>query len=463
ENSFSDAEDEGIFDSGCSRSMTGNKERLDNFQEFQGGKVTFGGDESMVILRVPRKHNLYTINLNNLCPRGNLACLVVHASVDESVKWYRRMDQSFKPFGCHLTILNISDHLGKFDGKADEGYIVGYSASNKAYRVYNVPNKRVEETMNLRFLEAKPNVQGLGHEWYFDLDYLTDTLGYKHVQANQSIGTQGAVTNSVDTSSDEVDDSPLHSADEIFQKELTRLKGQAQRATSDAKSLGLGFANDAQELQSQASAKTVPPGCIPVSTCNVPVPPGSLPIPTGSIPVPTGNTLVSTDNVPVHTSNLGNHDSSHGNFSSSSYDDEFGAALNNLVSTVEVSLVATTRINTVYPQSLINRDPTSAVQTRSKALEDLSWVDAMQEEMQKFKFHNVWVLVDLPEGKYAIGTKWILKNKRDAKGIIFRNKARLVAQGHRQEKGIDYDEVFVPVARIEAIRLFLAFASYMGF
>ncbi|GKD33074.1 putative ribonuclease H-like domain-containing protein, partial [Tanacetum coccineum] len=59
--------------------------------------------------------------------------------------------------------------------------------------------------------------------------------------------------------------------------------------------------------------------------------------------------------------------------------------------------------------------------------------------------------------------KWILKNKRDARGIVVRNKARLVAQGHRQEEGIDYDEVFALVARIEAIRLFLAFASYMGF
>ncbi|GJZ64117.1 synaptobrevin, longin-like domain protein, partial [Tanacetum coccineum] len=153
ENSYTDAEDEGIFDSGCSRSMTSNMERLDDFQEFQGGKVTFGGgegrvtgkgtirtptldfenvyyakelqqfnlfsisqicdkknrvlfidtdclvlskdfklpDESMVLLRVPRKHNLYTINLNNLSPKGNLACLVAKALVDKSVKWHRRM------------------------------------------------------------------------------------------------------------------------------------------------------------------------------------------------------------------------------------------------------------------------------------------------------------------------------------------------------------------------------------
>ncbi|GJX97124.1 putative ribonuclease H-like domain-containing protein [Tanacetum coccineum] len=104
-------------------------------------------------------------------------------------------------------------------------------------------------------------------------------------------------------------------------------------------------------------------------------------------------------------------------------------------------------------------EPSSVAQ----ALNDPDWVEAMQEEMQQFVNQDVWKLVPLPEGKTAIGTKWILKNKRDARGIVVRNKARLVAQGHRQEEGIDYDEVFAPVARIEAIRLFLAFASYMGF
>ncbi|GJR38864.1 putative ribonuclease H-like domain-containing protein [Tanacetum coccineum] len=76
---------------------------------------------------------------------------------------------------------------------------------------------------------------------------------------------------------------------------------------------------------------------------------------------------------------------------------------------------------------------------------------------------EVWVLCDLPEGKRVIGTKWVFRNKRDERGTIIKNKARLVAQGYRQEEGVDYDEVFAPVARIEAIRLFLAFASFMGF
>ncbi|GKF53523.1 putative ribonuclease H-like domain-containing protein, partial [Tanacetum coccineum] len=73
------------------------------------------------------------------------------------------------------------------------------------------------------------------------------------------------------------------------------------------------------------------------------------------------------------------------------------------------------------------------------------------------------ILVDLPFGKKAIGTKWVFKNKRDERSIVVKNKARLVAQGFRQEEGIYYDEVFAPVARIEAIRLFLAFASFMRF
>ncbi|GJY52009.1 putative ribonuclease H-like domain-containing protein [Tanacetum coccineum] len=76
---------------------------------------------------------------------------------------------------------------------------------------------------------------------------------------------------------------------------------------------------------------------------------------------------------------------------------------------------------------------------------------------------DVWTLVDLPNGKRPIGTKWVFRNKKDERGIVIKNKARLVAQGYTQEEGIDYDKVFAPVARIEAIRLFLAYASFKDF
>ncbi|GJZ29604.1 putative ribonuclease H-like domain-containing protein [Tanacetum coccineum] len=113
----------------------------------------------------------------------------------------------------------------------------------------------------------------------------------------------------------------------------------------------------------------------------------------------------------------------------------------------------------LYACFLSQIEPTSI----AKALSDSSWVEAMQEELLQFKLQQVWKLVDLPNGKRAIGTKWVFRNKKDERGIVIRNKARLVAQGHRQEEGIDYEEVFAPVARIEAIRLFLAYASFMGF
>nr|GEV06283.1 putative ribonuclease H-like domain-containing protein [Tanacetum cinerariifolium] len=87
----------------------------------------------------------------------------------------------------------------------------------------------------------------------------------------------------------------------------------------------------------------------------------------------------------------------------------------------------------------------------------------MQDELLQFSLQKVWRLVDMPYGKKPIRTKWVYRNKKKESGIVVRNKARLLAQGHRQEEKIDYDEVFAPVARIEAIRIFLAFASFMGF
>ncbi|GJS88478.1 putative ribonuclease H-like domain-containing protein [Tanacetum coccineum] len=123
------------------------------------------------------------------------------------------------------------------------------------------------------------------------------------------------------------------------------------------------------------------------------------------------------------------------------YDDEYvgvEADLSNLETNMSVSPIPTTIIHKDHPKAQIIREVDSAM------------------ELKK-------TLVDLPHGKKAIGTKWVFKNKRDQRGIVVRNKARLVAQGYRQEEGVDYDKVFAPVARIESIRLFLAFASFMGF
>ena len=86
----------------------------------------------------------------------------------------------------------------------------------------------------------------------------------------------------------------------------------------------------------------------------------------------------------------------------------------------------------------------------------------MQEELVQFEKLHVWHLVDLPPGEFAIGTKWVFKCKRDDRGILIRNKARLVVKGFNKQEGIDYEEVFAPVARLEAIRLFFILCVFQG-
>ncbi|GKA82234.1 retrovirus-related pol polyprotein from transposon TNT 1-94 [Tanacetum coccineum] len=99
----------------------------------------------------------------------------------------------------------------------------------------------------------------------------------------------------------------------------------------------------------------------------------------------------------------------------------------------------------------------------AEALKDADWVSAMQDELDQFARLKVCILVPRPEGKTIIKTKWIFKNKKDESSLVIRNKARLVAIGYCQQEGIDYDETFAPVTRIEAIRLFLAYAAHKDF
>ena len=98
-----------------------------------------------------------------------------------------------------------------------------------------------------------------------------------------------------------------------------------------------------------------------------------------------------------------------------------------------------------------------------EALKDENWIIAMQEELNQFERNKVWNLVEKPSDYPIVGTKWVFRNKLDENGTIVRNKARLVAKGYSQEEGIDYDETYAPVARLEAIRILLAFACFNNF
>ena len=96
-------------------------------------------------------------------------------------------------------------------------------------------------------------------------------------------------------------------------------------------------------------------------------------------------------------------------------------------------------------------------------MKDDSWIITMQDELNQFERNEVWKLVPRPNDHLVIGTKWVFTNKQDEYGIVVRNKARLVAKGFNQEEGIDYEETFTHVARLEAIRILLAYASSNNF
>ena len=98
-----------------------------------------------------------------------------------------------------------------------------------------------------------------------------------------------------------------------------------------------------------------------------------------------------------------------------------------------------------------------------EAMADSAWIEAMQEELHQFDRLDVWELVDRPLCKTVINLKWLWKNKRDEENTVIRNKARLVAKGYAQKEGIDFEEPFAPVARLEAVRLFIAYAAHKSF
>ncbi|GJW65573.1 putative ribonuclease H-like domain-containing protein [Tanacetum coccineum] len=651
-------EDQGYVDSGCSRHMTGNMSYLSDFKEFDGGYVTFGGgakggritgkgtlktgkldfedvyfvkelqfnlfsvsqmcdkknsvlftdtgcfvlspdfklaDESQVLLKVPRKNNMYSVDMKNIVPKESLTCLVAKATLDESMLWHRRlghvnfktinklvkdnlvkglpikrfendqtcvaclkgkqhkasckskiqnsitqplfmlhmdlfgltfvsslmnkkyclvvtddysrftwvfflaskdetsgilksfitqienlvdkkvkisdvtMEQSLKigtlidaartmlansklpttfwaeavntacyvqnrvlvvkphnktpyellrgrtpslsfmkPFGCHVTILSTFDHLGKFDGKSDDGFFVGYSLNSKAFRVYNIRTRKVEENLHVRFLVDKPIIVGDGPKWLFDIDVLTKSMNYVPVVAgtnsNDFVGTKESI--GAGHSSEETGFSqdyiliPLWKDGSPFDSSLKDASNNEPHPSNDArKKDDEGEIDDQERTEHSAQdINTVGPS---INTASINFNTGSLNINTVSPTVPTA-------------------------LPESTYADLFGDEseldLNNIATTYPVPTTLNTRIH---------------------------------------KDHSLdHVLGDVQSGEEPMK---VYRNKKDERGIMIRNKERLVEHGYTQEEGIYYDEVFALVARIGAIRLFLAYASFKDF
>ncbi|GJT26607.1 putative ribonuclease H-like domain-containing protein [Tanacetum coccineum] len=300
--------------SGLRKDMTGNMSYLSDFKDFDRGYVTFGGGSK----------------------RGK-----IHSK------------------GTLKT--------GKFDGKPDEGFFVGYSLNSKAFKVYNIRTRKVEENLNIRFLEDKPIIVGNGPKWLFDIDVLKKSMIYVPVVASTN-------------SNDFVDGSLFDFSSKNASNDEPQPSSDAGKKEDEGVSKESG--NDDQE-RPENSIQDV-------------------------------NTAGPSINTKPDMFSLGDNatlEATHADF----FGDETEVNMSNITTVYLVPSTPNTRIHKGHSLNHVIGDVHS------------------DEELLQFKLQKVWVLVDLPKGKRAIGTKWVFRNKKDER------------------------------ARIEAIRLFLAYASFMGF
>nr|GEX16460.1 putative ribonuclease H-like domain-containing protein [Tanacetum cinerariifolium] len=406
-----DLKDKGIVDSICSRHMTGNKAHLVDYQEFKGGSVAFGGSNG----RITGKGKIKTgsFNLKNINPSGDLACLFVKVSIDESNKWHRRLG--------HVNFKNLNKLV-------------------KGSLVRGLPSKIFENDHT--YVACQKGKQHNASEIDLNKEHFILPIWSAYSTTIKSLRDKIKKNSGFKTC-----EKPISQVEQVFLEELEKLKRQEKEAYNAAKSLRKEATHDIKNANT-SSTNLINSASTPLSTAG---PSRAFNDGELSYPDPSRYVLLDDPSMP-HLEDI--YDSpSEGIFTDSSYDNEGVVTdFNNLETTVSVSLTPTIRIHTIHPKTQILRDPKLAVQTKSKVNKN--------SEAHALK---VQILVDLPFGKKAIGTKRVYKNKKDERGVVVKNKARLVSHGHRQEEGIDYDEVFAIVARIKAIRIFLAFASYMGF
>nr|GEU56398.1 reverse transcriptase domain-containing protein [Tanacetum cinerariifolium] len=478
--------DKKVVDSGCSRHRIGNMSYLFDFKAINGGYVAFGGnpkggkitgkgkirigkldfndvyfvkelkfnlfsvsqicdkknsvlfintkyivlssdfkflDESHVLLRVPRENNMYNVDLKNIVPLGDLTCLFAKATLDESNLWHRRLG--------HINFKTINKVV-------------------KGNLVRGLPSKVLEN--NQTCVACKKGKQHRaswsGPTWLFDIDTLIESMNNQPViarnQPDPSVGVQElfdadkAREGNVQQyaifplwSSGFIDPQNTHD-DTTFEVKEPEFK--VQKPESE---VHVSPSSSAKTKKHDDKAKREAKGKSPVEIAAGPF-----------------NTTVSLNfeiggkSSYVHPSQYPD-DPDMAALEDITYSDDeedvgVEADFSNLETNITISPIPTTRVHKDHHVSRIIGDLSFAPLTRSmirmvkdqepkrvhQALKDPSWIEAMQEELLYFKMQKVWVLVDLPKGKRAIG--------------------------HTQEEGIGYEEVFAPVTRIEAIRWKLA-------
>ncbi|KAK1384173.1 hypothetical protein POM88_021908 [Heracleum sosnowskyi] len=307
----------------------------------------------------------------------------------------------FHVFGAKCFVLKDGEHLGNFDAKADEGIFLGYSLESKAYKVYVIEDKKMLESLNVTFDDTKrPGLQTREN---------SESLVFENLSGDLSdIEEEPEVVTVINNEDNDNDSGP--SGDSGGNTQTTTGSTSQSTGSTDHtgnKSGGAGEGSTSHTPQHFEHGES--------SRSHLP------------------RQRVCNRDHPFHLI-IGDPDTG-------------------------VRTGRTSQNECHYSGFLSETEPKKV----EDALDDPDRVIAMQDELNQFERQKVWKLVPRPNGKSVIGTRWVFRNKLDEDGIVTRNKARLVSKGYSQEEGIDYDETYSLVARLEAIRMFLAFAAHSNY
>ncbi|GJV88531.1 putative ribonuclease H-like domain-containing protein [Tanacetum coccineum] len=473
-------EDRGIFDSKCSGHMTGNKDHLDDFKECKGGSVTFGGskgyitgkgrirvgnldfdsvsfvkelghfnlfsisqicdkhhkvlfteteclvvspdfkmpDENQILLKVPRQHNMYSFDMKTPSLTKDYACLIAKAESDESKLWHRRLGHiNFKNLN-KLVKGNLVRGLPSKVFRNDHTCVACQKGKQHKASCKAKLERTITEPLHTLHMDlfGPTSVKSINHASYC-LVITDDCTRFSWVFF---LATKDETSGILQNFIRQIENQLNHRVKIIRSDNGTEFKNRDMLEFCGNKGIKQEYSN-ARTPQQNGVAERMNRTLI--EAARTMLADSLLPTTFWAEAVSTACYIFNR----VHTKLL-----------CKCFEEEDEAEVLIVVLQLEAS-------GTMGSSLLLIFKAEDKVQQHSGA------------------YALVWILVDLPHRAKVIGTKWVYRNKRDERGVVVRNKARLVAQGHRQEEGIDYDEVFAPVARIEAIRLFLAFASFMGF
>nr|GEX33778.1 hypothetical protein [Tanacetum cinerariifolium] len=522
--------DSRYWDSGWSRHMTGNISYLFDYEPYDGGYVSFGQgggkitgkgvikieclmlgrdfklkDDTNVLLRTPRQHNMYSIDLNIIVSHKDLTCLVAKASIDEFVTdelsrftgtfFLKTKDETNGILRNFITeIENLKelkvkiircDNGGEFRNKEMNDFCSRKGIKREFGNARTPQQNRVAERRNMTLIEAARTMLADAK--------LSVTFWAEAVNTACYVQNRVVVNKSENKTPYELFNGRtpiigflkpfgchvmiLNTWDEVVVvgTSSTNFSGIKDAASQDVKNdvsslRYIALTNWFHEAHLESSKSTAQDACnvdAPKSIGNSNPTSTSTNPPTDHMETLTVETPIPTVSSPVLTACL---DDSPEPLSETRLISKMVTSQDDTPSLDNI-LTLLNRIHKDHPKSQIIGHVDTPVQTRtkSKEMEEQSFIASIHHmtnlDLLQFCLFSCFLSQEEPKKIFDAlkNPSWVLKNKKDERGIVIRNKARLVAQGHTQEEGIDYEEVFAPVARIEAIRLFLTYASFIGF